>query len=124
LLSELGLTQTRRLISLLGFNIGIELGQAVVILLVFPSLFLLRRTRFYLATMYAASGVLALVAVGWALDRALGINLNVDGFVDRVILWPRSLVFVGILAAIAIGALYVERDRGRLLPVAGDSAAD
>ena len=82
LLSDLGLTQNRRVVSLLGFNLGIELGQIVIILLIFPSLYLLRRTRYYLKGMYAASAVLAVIALGWAADRALGIALPVDSLVD------------------------------------------
>ena len=121
LLSDLGLTQSRRIVSLLGFNIGIEIGQAIIILLIFPSLYLLRRTRFYLGAMYVGSGVLTVVAAGWALDRALGIDLNVDVLVDRVVLWPRSLVLISLLTAVAIATLLIERDRGRLLPVAGDT---
>ncbi len=121
LLSELGLTQSRRFVSLLGFNLGIELGQAVVILLVFPSLYLLRRTRFFLGAMYAGSLALAAIATGWALDRALGIDLNVDALVDRVVLWPRSLVLIAIVTMIAIVTLYIERNGGRLLPAADDS---
>ncbi len=120
LLSDLGLTQSRRFVSLLGFNLGIELGQALIILLVFPSLFMLRRTRFYLPAMYAGSGVLAAIAAGWALDRAFGIDLNVDALVDRVVLWPRSLILIVVLTVVSMATLWLERDRGRLLPAADE----
>lgn len=123
LLSDLGLTQSRRFVSLLGFNLGIELGQAVIILLVFPALFLLRRTRFYVPGMYAASIGLAVIATGWALDRALGITLPVDELVDRIVAWPRALFVVAVLTVLATAVVYFERSRGRLLPVAGESEA-
>lgn len=118
LLGDLGLTQSRRVVSLLGFNLGIELGQAVIIMLIFPSLFMLRRTRYYLRSMYVGSSVLAVIAGTWALDRSLGIDLHADFLVDPVLAWPRSLVLIGLLTTIAMAALYVERTRGRLLPVA------
>ncbi|MFA9563755.1 MAG: HupE/UreJ family protein, partial [Acidimicrobiales bacterium] len=40
LLSELGLDRSNRFPSLLGFNVGVELGQSAIILMIFPMLFL------------------------------------------------------------------------------------
>ncbi len=119
LLSDLGLTQSRQFVSLLGFNLGIEIGQAFIILLIFPALFLARRTRIYLPAMYAGSVALIVVASAWAIDRATGFSVNVDWVVDRVVLWPRSLLFI-VLAYVVAGSVYVfERNRGDLVPVAG-----
>ncbi len=123
LLGDLGLTQDRRFVSLLGFNLGIEIGQVVIILLVFPSLFMLRRTAFYVRAMYAASGLLALIATGWAVERAFGVNLKVGSLVNQVVLWPRSLLFVALITAAAVALLVIEARAGRLLPVA-DGRAD
>lgn len=123
LLSDLGLTQSRRVVSLLGFNLGIELGQAVIILLIFPSLFMLRRTRFYLPTMYVGSAVLAAVAAAWSLERAFGLDLQADFLVERVVVWPRSLFLIGVITAISMITLYIERDRDRLLPAAESAAS-
>ncbi|MDH3306420.1 MAG: HupE/UreJ family protein [Acidimicrobiia bacterium] len=47
LVSDLDVSRSSQLISLLRRNVGIEIGQVVVILLFFPGLFLLRRTPFY-----------------------------------------------------------------------------
>ncbi|HEV8694862.1 MAG TPA: HupE/UreJ family protein, partial [Lysobacter sp.] len=49
-LGELGLPSTTRLLALLGFNLGVELGQLVVVCMVLPGLFLLRRQRWYIGT--------------------------------------------------------------------------
>lgn len=117
LLSDLGLTQERRFVSLLGFNIGIELGQAVVILLIFPGLYLLRRVRFFVPLMYAASIVLALIAMAWAIERAFNVDLNVSGGVEAAVAWPRVLWLVIVLTIIAAGIAYNERRADRLLPV-------
>ncbi|MDH4280268.1 MAG: HupE/UreJ family protein, partial [Acidimicrobiia bacterium] len=45
LVEGLDVSRSTQLISLLGRNIGIEIGQTVVVLLLFPALYLLRRTR-------------------------------------------------------------------------------
>lgn len=118
LLGDLGLTQSRRVVSLLGFNLGIELGQAVIIMLIFPSLFMLRRTRYYLRTMYVGSVALAAIATAWALDRSFGIDLKVDWLVDRLVAWPRALVLIGLITVLAMATLYREQSRDRLLPAA------
>ena len=59
----------------IGFNIGVELGQLVIVALVFPVLYLLRRQSFYEPlVLKGASVLLALVAGWWFLERALGIG--------------------------------------------------
>lgn len=42
-LSELGLSQSNQLTSILGFNLGVEIGQIVIILLAFPILWLIKK---------------------------------------------------------------------------------
>ncbi len=123
LLADLGLTQSRQVVSLLGFNLGIELGQIAIILLVFPALFIARRTRIYLPAMYLGSVILIAIALAWAMDRALGIDLKVDAIVDRVVLWPQSMVFLAALYVVATGLYYWEKSRGTLLPVSGETDA-
>ena len=115
LLSELGLTQSRRFVSLLGFNLGIEVGQAFIIIMIFPALFLARRTRAYVPAMFLGSVLLIGVASLWALDRAVGVDVGIDRVVEAVVLWPRALWFIG-LAYVGAAALYLlDRNRGRLV---------
>ena len=103
--------------SLLGFNIGVELGQAAIILMVFPMLFIVRRTRYYVPFMYIGSVVLAAVALGWATERIFEYNLRVNDVVDPLLRWPRSALLVVAGYAIAIAVRWYEQSRGRLLPV-------
>ncbi len=117
LLSELGLDRSNRIASLLGFNIGIELGQAVIILLLFPALFLMRRTRAYLGLMYGGSVILGLVALGWALERVFGLESTMSTLVDPVLDWPRSLWLVMALTALAAALFWSDRSSGRLRPL-------
>jgi hypothetical protein len=115
LLSDLGLTQSRRFVSLLGFNLGIEVGQAAIIIMLFPALFLARRTRAYVPAMYVGSVLLIGVASLWALDRAIGIDAGIDRVVEAVVLWPQALWFIG-LAYVGAAALYLlDRNRGQLV---------
>jgi len=69
-LAELGLPTQSRLLALLGFNLGVELGQLVVVCLLLPILFALRRRRIYShIAMPVASLAIAGLAAWWLLQR-------------------------------------------------------
>lgn len=124
LLSELGLGRDQRIWSLLGFNVGVELGQAGIILMVFPVLYLLRRTRVYRIVLYGGSVALALAALGWALERIFELRPRVDQLFDPILLYPRVLVLVGVAFLVAAAVYITEKRRARLLPVTGDHAGE
>lgn len=65
--------------SLGGFNVGVELGQESIVLLVMPLAFLLRRTRLYRdgALMWGSVIIIAL-ATGWLIQRAF--DVLIPGF--------------------------------------------
>jgi len=117
LLADLGLDRSNRLVSLLGFNLGIELGQVAIILLLFPALFVLRRTRVYLLLTQIGSIALTTVAVGWFVDRVFGFDVGVDRVVDPFLTWPRPLWVAGVTTVVALAYFYIERSRDRLLPL-------
>ena len=78
ILGERGVTSQNALLSLFGFNLGIEIGQLIIIALVFPVLYLLRRQWFYSGWMLRISGLfLAAVSLYWFVERAFAINLQV-----------------------------------------------
>ena len=118
LVSGLDVSRSTQLISLLGRNIGIEIGQAIVVLVLFPALFLLRRLFVYRPLFIGFSIALAAIAVGWAIERSLEVDLGVDTLVDPVFVYPR--IFLLVLVATAATALLFlqQRDQGRLLPTA------
>lgn len=69
-LSELGLPQSGRLLSLLGFNLGVELGQLAVVCAALPFLFLMRAKRWYSQRlMPLLSWGIALMATVWLWQR-------------------------------------------------------
>ena len=72
-LSELGLPDNARLLALLGFNLGVELGQLAVVVVLLPLLYLLRNQRAYVRwVMPAASLAIAALAGWWILERVAG----------------------------------------------------
>ena len=117
LLSDLGLTQARQFVSLLGFNIGIEIGQATIILLVFPALYLARRTRAYVPAMSIGSVILITIAGAWAIERAFGVDLGTEWIMVRVSVWPRQLVPVALAYILAGAAYWYDRNNSLLLPL-------
>lgn len=118
LLSDLGLDRTRRVWSLLGFNVGVEIGQIIIILLVFPILFILRRTTWYPQVLKIGSLVMAAVAFIWMLERVFDVDLRIDWVMDRVFAFPRILIAVVLLAGVAAAVFLRQRDRGELTPIA------
>lgn len=116
LLTELGLDRTNRVWSLFAFNVGVELGQIVIVLLLFPALFLLRRTRLYHAGFFrVGSVVLMVVAAIWALERLFEEDYRIDSLVDPLVEVPRAYLLIAIFTVAAAGWRYREMRRGNLL---------
>lgn len=68
-LQDLNLSTSKMALSILGFNIGIELMQLAVIVAVIPWLLLLSRTSFYTVFRVFGSILAGLVAIGWIIER-------------------------------------------------------
>ncbi|MDQ3287004.1 MAG: HupE/UreJ family protein [Pseudomonadota bacterium] len=69
-LGELGLPDQDRLLSLIAFNLGVELGQLAVVAIVLPLLFLVRRQAWYARwAMPAASLAIAALGAWWLVAR-------------------------------------------------------
>jgi len=69
--------------SLLGFNVGVEVGQLIIVILIFPVLFLLRRTKLYTPILTYGSVLLILIALSWFFDRSMGTDLPIDDFAEK-----------------------------------------
>ena len=70
-LSSIGLMQDRFIPALIGFNLGVEVGQILLILSLFALMFLLKRLisfRAEILRIYTAS-VLACLGVYWFVER-------------------------------------------------------
>lgn len=76
-LADLGGEGRPALAALLGFNLGVELGQLAALAVAFPLLWALRATRPYRAALQPALAAAIVVAgLGWFVQRAL--DLDVD----------------------------------------------
>ena len=75
-LLDMGLPRDALVLSLLGFNLGVELGQILVVIIFFLLVYPVRKTRFYRrAVVPGGSALIALIAVVWILERALDLKL-------------------------------------------------
>jgi len=90
-LADLGLRGEYMTYTLLGFNLGVEIGQIGILAILFPILFVLRKAKFYPKLYIGITVFIAFVALLWFLSRAFGLpdipqivirfvlNLVIDG---------------------------------------------
>jgi hypothetical protein len=75
-LLDLGLPKDGLIVSLLGFNVGVELGQMAVVAVFLPLAFVLRKTLFYRrGVLLGGSVVIAIVASVWLVERAFVVSI-------------------------------------------------
>jgi hypothetical protein len=76
-LADLGLRGTNLLLSLVGFNCGVELGQMAIVAGVLPLTFVVRHSWLYRRTfMPAGAAAIVLLACWWLLARMSGASLG------------------------------------------------
>ena len=79
LLEPLGLGGEYTTLTLLGFNVGVEIGQVAIIALLFPVLFLLRKRSWYTrAVLQVGSVLLIAIALFWFVERVFNPALIAD----------------------------------------------
>lgn len=78
-LGDLGLTNEFLTLSLLGFNVGVEVGQIIIIALIFPILFLLRRKRVYRGIFFYGCIFLIIASLYWITERIFDLDFGVEG---------------------------------------------
>lgn len=70
-LADLGLPQGALVLALIGFNVGVEVGQLCIVALFLPVAFWLRSSRFYrIGVLTGGSIIVALLAFWWLIQRA------------------------------------------------------
>ncbi|MEM9930028.1 MAG: HupE/UreJ family protein [Bacteroidota bacterium] len=75
-LGEKGLSGDYMAYSLLGFNVGVEIGQVLIVCAIFPILYLIRKTKFYPRIIFWGSIFLILMAMHWVIERAFDFNFK------------------------------------------------
>ncbi|HEX8509277.1 MAG TPA: HupE/UreJ family protein [Propionibacteriaceae bacterium] len=106
-LRELDLTGGRLASALLGFNLGIEAMQLIVVALVLPPLILLARANRYHRLRVVAALATAVAAAGW-LGARLGFDNPVATVADRL-----GVIALPGVAGLWLAALVVTLDRKR-----------
>ncbi|WES66094.1 HupE/UreJ family protein [Microbacter sp. GSS18] len=104
ILGTLGLDGSLSVLTLLAFNLGVELAQLAAVALVFPALFVLSRTRWYTPVRVGISALAFTAAVLWILDRTGVLANPLAGLEDAAIAhtWILVVVFAALAAAAAI----------------------
>lgn len=75
-LADLALPRAALALALVGFNVGVEIGQLSIVALFLPLAFLLRRSWFYRKLVFVAgSGLIIALATVWLVERAFNLNL-------------------------------------------------
>ena len=69
-LGELGLPNDQKTLTVLAFNLGVEIGQMAIVAIVLPVLIFVRKYYWYTRyTMVALSGIIVLIALQWIAQR-------------------------------------------------------
>jgi hypothetical protein len=84
-LAERGLIGNYMALSIFGFNLGVEVGQLAIILLVFPILYILRKTSLYPKIRVFGSIILILFSLYWFIERAFNVEFNVSGIIKKTL---------------------------------------
>ena len=75
-LTDLGLPQGALLLALVGFNVGVEIGQLAIVTAFLPLAYGLRATWFYRRMIFSGgSVVIAAIAAMWLAERSLNVKL-------------------------------------------------
>jgi HupE / UreJ protein len=83
-LTNLSLNSQQMALSILGFNVGIELMQLFIIILTFPFLLLLSRSSFYFIFRNTGAVLVAMSALAWMIERITNKENFITHFVEKV----------------------------------------
>lgn len=110
-LSDLDLDAKAMTLSILGFNIGIELQQLFVVALTVPSLILLSKQPKIYGIIRIGSAVLAgIAAIAWVFERISGKSSFITEGVENVFVYSRWLILG--LAILAVGSYFLNKKKG------------
>lgn len=84
-LGEKGLAGEFVSMSLLGFNVGVEIGQLLIVAGIFPVLFFLRKLKLYPKILTYGSVVLILISIHWVIERLFEIDIRLGRLFDAII---------------------------------------
>ena len=75
-LADLGLQKDALVVALIGFNLGVEIGQLAILSLFVPAAFALRKSWVYqYIIFYGGSLIIIIIAAAWFIERAFNLQL-------------------------------------------------
>ena len=77
-----GFTGIELVLSLLGFNVGIEIMQLLIVTLLMPWLFMISRSRWYSLVRVGGAGISILVSMAWIGQRSWNADIPVDHWIQ------------------------------------------
>lgn len=80
-LADKGLSGEYMALTLFGFNFGVEVGQLLIILMLFPTLFFVRKTKVYSYSVVFTSAALIVLSLIWTYERFFDINIPIRAIV-------------------------------------------
>lgn len=93
-LGDIGLKGEYLTLSLLGFNLGVELGQVAIICVVFPILYYMRKSRNFSKVLVYGAVLLITISLYWMVERVFDIDLLLDNYISIAI--SKALALVGL----------------------------
>jgi hypothetical protein len=84
-MGEKGLGGNYLTLSVFGFNLGVEIGQLAIIVLVFPILYGLRKTFLYPKIRVVGSIFLILFSLYWFIERAFDVDFPVGRIITKTL---------------------------------------
>ncbi len=84
-LGEKGIEGEYLALSLFGFNVGVEIGQALIVCAIFPILFLLRKKSYYRHILVYVSIFLILASLYWFVERFFDVDFLLDNYIGKAI---------------------------------------
>lgn len=85
-LGEMGISGVDMALSLLGFNIGVEIGQLTIVCAIFPLLFMMRLSKLYSRFTVQAGAALAIfVSLYWFTERAFEVDLRLGEYLGPLL---------------------------------------
>ena len=107
-LANLNLGVSKMALSILGFNIGIELMQIFVVALVIPWLILVSKTPFYKYLRISGAVLASVAAVAWITERVSGNPNFVGNFLMNISEYaPAGILILAIAALFAFGLQHI-----------------
>lgn len=106
LIGSFGLGIGEKVLAIFGFNLGIELIQLAIVLLILPSLLLLARTTYYHRFREAGALFAGVAAAAWLAERLSERGNRVSAWFDAFL--ENGLLLIAALTAAAVAATLID----------------